>query len=50
MEVYDDREKDHSFSSEIIAERIKEKGVDALFFNSLIELKSIYVKSCMKVT
>ncbi|NLJ71251.1 MAG: UDP-N-acetylmuramate--L-alanine ligase [Clostridiaceae bacterium] len=39
MEVYDDREKDHSFSSAIIADRIKEKGVNALFFDSLSELE-----------
>ncbi|MGB4610662.1 MAG: UDP-N-acetylmuramate--L-alanine ligase [Saccharofermentanales bacterium] len=47
MEVYDDREKDHNFSSEIIAERIKEKGVNALFFNSLTELEK-YLRSVLE--
>lgn len=40
MEVYDDREKDHSFSSMIIATRIQEKGVNALFFDSLNKLEN----------
>ncbi len=39
MEVYDDREKDHSFSSKVIADRIKEKGVNALFFADLDRLE-----------
>ncbi len=40
MEVYDDRENDHSFSSKNIADRIKEKGIDALFFSTLDELET----------
>lgn len=47
MEVYDDREKDHSFSSKIIADAIKEKGVDALFFSNLADLES-YLRETLK--
>ncbi len=47
VEVYDDREKDHSFSSRIIAERIKEKGVEALFFAGLPELED-YLRKTLK--
>ena len=39
MEVYDDREKDHSFSSRIIADQINKNGVKALFFSTLTELE-----------
>lgn len=40
MEVYDDREKDHSFSAKSIADRIEELGTQALFFSDLSKLES----------
>lgn len=39
LEVFDDREKDHSFSSAQIAEEIKENGGDAYYFASLEEFE-----------
>lgn len=39
LEVFDDREKDHSFSSAQIAEEIKVNGGEASYFSSLEELE-----------
>ena len=46
-EVYDDREKDHSFSSKIIADRIKEKGIDALFLPTINDVEE-YLKEVLE--
>lgn len=45
MEVYDDREKDHSFSAKSIADQVTKLGTPALFFSDLEEVEGYLRKN-----